>query len=171
MTDSISTPNPRITLRFATAADVALILDFIRALAVYEKLSHEVANDEQLVRRWLFGDRPAAEVVFAHYDDEPAAFAVFFPSYSTFLGRPGIYLEDLFVTPDFRGRGIGKALLVFLARLTTERNAGRLEWSVLDWNEPAIGFYASLGAEAMDGWTTYRLSGTALADLARQHEG
>lgn len=152
----------------ATDADVALILRFIRGLADYENLSDACVATEDALRATLFGERPAAEVLLAHWHDEPAGFALFFSSYSTFLAKPGIYLEDLFVEPHMRGNGIGTALLARLAHLAVERDCGRLEWSVLDWNEPSIGFYRSLGAVAMDEWTGYRLTGDALAQLAER---
>lgn len=150
----------------ATADDVPLILEFIRGLAEYERLPHEVVADEATLRRFLFGERPAAEVVFAEREGRAVGFALFFTSFSTFLGRPGIYLEDLFVLPAERGTGAGRALLAHLARLVVERDYGRLEWSVLDWNEPAIGFYRSLGAVSMDEWTKMRVTGEALHRLA-----
>ena len=156
-----------LTLHNAVAGDSALILRFIRALAEYEKLSHRVAATEAGIRETLFGSHPAAEVVIADWRSTPAGFALFFPNYSTFLARPGIYLEDLFVFPEFRGLGIGRALLIHLARLAVARGCGRLEWSVLDWNEPAIRFYRGIGARAMDEWTQFRLEGDALTDLAR----
>ena len=155
-----------ILVREASAADVALILAFIRELAEYERLSHEVVATEDGVRESLFGERPYAEVLIAEHDGSPAGFALFFHNYSTFLGRPGIYLEDLYVRPEFRGAGTGKKLLVRLARLARSRGCGRLEWWVLDWNEPSIGFYEKLGAVPMDDWTVYRVSGPALEDLA-----
>lgn len=150
------------------AADVPLILDGIRGLADYERLAHEVVATEDQLRHTLFGPRPAAEVLLAFLDEVPAGFALFFHNYSTFLARPGIYLEDLFVHPEHRGRGIGRGLLAELARLAVKRECGRLEWSVLDWNESAIGFYRSLGAVAMDEWTVFRMTGAPLAALARQ---
>lgn len=153
-------------LRLAQRADVPLILKFIQGLAEYERLADSVVATEARLAETLFGDRPYAEVIIAEWDGAPAGFALFFHNYSTFLARPGIYLEDLFVDPAFRGRGIGKALLVRLAQLAVERNCGRLEWSVLDWNEPAIGFYRSLGAIAMDEWTINRVTGEALERLA-----
>jgi len=153
-------------VREASGEDVPLILSFIRELAAYEKLSHEVVATEEELRESLFGERRYAEVLIAEHDRSPAGFAVFFHNFSTFLGKPGIYLEDLYVNPAFRGAGIGKKLLVYLASLAKRRGCGRLEWWVLDWNEPSIGFYMSLGATAMDDWTVYRLAGTALDDLA-----
>lgn len=153
-------------IRFATEDDVPVILEFINALAEYEKLSHEAVASEDDLRKTLFGERPYAEVLIAEVESHPAGFALFFHNYSTFLGKPGLYLEDLFVKPDFRGHGLGRALFAELARIAMERDCGRLEWWVLDWNEPAIGFYKSLGAEAMDDWTVYRLTGSALKALA-----
>ena len=155
-----------IYVRVATEGDVPLILSLIRELAEYEKLSHEVVATEEDLRATLFGERPFAEVLIAHYDEAPAGFALFFHNFSTFLGKPGIYLEDLYVKPELRGVGIGKKLLGHLARLAKERGCGRLEWWVLDWNEPSIGFYDRIGAVAMDDWTVYRLAGGALDDLA-----
>jgi GNAT superfamily N-acetyltransferase len=156
------------TLRIerATERDVPLILRLIKALAEYERMSGDVIATEDGLRRTLFGPHPAAEVVVGYAGDEPAGFALFFHNYSTFLGKPGLYLEDLFVVPAFRGRGYGKALLVHLAKLAVERDCGRFEWSVLDWNEPAIGFYKKLGAKPMDGWTIFRVTGDALRELA-----
>ncbi|CAN5311041.1 GNAT family N-acetyltransferase [soil metagenome] len=156
----------KIGIRVATGRDVPLILSFIRELAEYERLSHEVVATEEVLRASLFGERPAAEVVIGDYGDEPAGFALFFHNFSTFLGRPGIHLEDLYVTPGLRGRGIGRAMLAYLARLAKERGCGRLEWSVLDWNEPAIKLYKSIGAIPMDDWTAYRVTGEALDGLA-----
>lgn len=153
------------TIRPATRADVATLFGLVRQLAKYEKLLHEVVADEALFAQHLFGERPAAEVLIAERDARPVGFALFFPTFSTFLGRPGIWLEDLFVVPEARGLGIGKALLRRVAELARERGAGRLEWTVLDWNEPAISFYRSLGAVPMDEWTTYRLTREALERL------
>ena len=150
----------------ATEGDAALILRFIRGLAAYENLLDACVATEEALHRTLFGERPAAEVLLAFWNNEPAGFALYFSSYSTFLAKPGIYLEDLFVEPEVRGHGIGTALLARLARVAVERNCGRLEWSVLDWNEPSIGFYRSLGAVAMDEWTGYRLTDAALERLA-----
>ncbi len=153
-------------IRGATEEDVPLVLSLIRELAEYEKLSHEVVATEEGLRDSLFGERRYAEVLIAEQDGAPAGFALFFHNFSTFLGKPGIYLEDLYVKPAFRGAGIGKKLLVSLASLAKRRRCARLEWWVLDWNEPAIGFYSSVGAEPMDDWTVYRVSGSALEDLA-----
>ncbi len=157
---------PGTRVREASEEDVPLILSFIRELAEFEKLSREVVATEDGLRESLFGERRYAEVLIAEHDGSPAGFALFFHNFSTFLGKPGIYLEDLYVNPVFRGTGIGKKLLVHLARLAKRRGCGRLEWWVLDWNEPAIGFYESLDATAMDDWTVYRLAGKALEDLA-----
>lgn len=157
---------PKLEIRIATEDDVPLILSFIKELAEYENLSHEVYATEDLLREYLFGERRGAEVVIGHHGEDPAGFALFFHNFSTFLGRPGIYLEDLYVTPELRGKGVGRALLTYLAKLAKERNCGRLEWSVLDWNEPAIKLYESIGAVPMDEWTVYRLTGEALDGLA-----
>ena len=150
----------------ATERDVPIILEMIRGLAEYEKLSHLVAATEDLLRRSLFGERAAAEVLLAYQREECVGFALFFANYSTFLAQPGIYLEDLFVKPEARGNGAGRALLRELARLATERGCGRVEWSVLDWNEPYIGFYKKLGAVPLSDWTIFRLTGEALEKLA-----
>ncbi|HEU0054223.1 MAG TPA: GNAT family N-acetyltransferase [Longimicrobium sp.] len=155
-----------LSIRPATEADAPLILAFIRELAEYERLAHEVVATEDGLRETLFGARAYAEVLIAEVDGAPAGFALFFHNYSTFLGRPGLYLEDLFVRPEHRGRGVGRALLAHLARTAVERGCGRLEWWVLDWNEAAIRFYRSLGARAMDEWTVFRLTGDALGRLA-----
>jgi len=157
-----------LAIRFATGADAATILGFIRELAEYEKLAHEVVADEAQLRTTLFGVRPAAEVLIAELAGSPVGFALFFQSYSTFLGRPGLYLEDLFVQPSARGAGVGGALMSALARIATQRHYGRFEWSVLDWNEPALTFYASLGAVRQDEWTVQRLTGDPLVALAER---
>jgi GNAT superfamily N-acetyltransferase len=157
-----------VSLRPAEPADVHVIADLIRGLARFEKLEHEVELTDELLAGGLFGPRPYAEAVLAEVDGKAAGFALFFHNFSTFLARPGMYLEDLFVLPEHRGRGIGRALLVHLARLAVERGCGRLEWSVLDWNQEAISFYERLGATAMSEWTTYRLTGEALDRLARE---
>ena len=154
------------SIRPATVDDVPLILQFIKDLAEYEKLSDMVVATKALLRETLFGERTVAEVIIGYEGEQPAAFALFFHNFSTFLGRPGIYLEDLFVKPEFRRKGYGKKMLSHLASLTVQRNCGRLEWSVLDWNTPAIDFYKSLGAIPMDEWTTFRLTGNALEELA-----
>ena len=153
-------------IRHADEKDVSLIFWFIEGLADYEKLSHEVVATEDLLREHLFGPNPKAEVVIGEYRSEPVGFALFFHNFSTFVGKPGIYLEDLFVVPEMRGRGFGKALFQYLARLAVERNCGRLEWAVLDWNEPSIKFYESLGAKTMKEWLISRLDGEALSKLA-----
>lgn len=155
-----------IAIRLATAEDLPLIASLIRALADYEKLSHEVRFDEVVLGQKLFGPRPYAEVVIGELDGTPQGFALFFHNFSTFEGKPGIYLEDLFVRPAARGSGLGKALLSHLAALVIERDCARLEWSVLDWNAPAIGFYKSLGAKFMDEWTVMRVDGQALVQLS-----
>jgi GNAT superfamily N-acetyltransferase len=159
-------PEPEI--RSATEDDVQLILTLIKELAEYERLSHEVVATEEMLRDSLFGERRVAEALLGYLGDDPAGFALFFHNFSTFLGRPGIYLEDLYVRPEFRGAGVGRALLVHLAGLAKERGCGRLEWSVLDWNEPAIGFYRGIGASPVSGWTVYRLTGEALENLAAE---
>jgi GNAT superfamily N-acetyltransferase len=156
----------RIEIRAATPDDVPLIFALIGELAEYEKLSHEVVATEQQIRTALFSDRAVAEVVIASLDGTPVGFALFFPNYSTFLGRPGLYLEDLFVRPEARGFGAGRELLEYLARLAVERGWGRLEWRVLDWNEPSIAFYRKLGAEPLEDWTVFRVTGQALKKLA-----
>jgi GNAT superfamily N-acetyltransferase len=155
-----------MTLRAATVDDVPQILAFIRALAEYERLLQEVVATEEGLRQALFGPRAYAEVVLAEDAGVPLGFALFFHTFSTFLGQPGIYLEDLFVIPEARGRGVGRALLAHLARVAVERGCGRVEWAVLDWNAPAIRFYDSLGARPNDQWTVYRLTGAPLAALA-----
>ena len=155
-----------LRLRPATVADVPTILALIRALAEYERLLDACVATEDDLRRTLFGERPQAEVVVAEWAGEPAGFALFFHSYSTFLARHGLYLEDLFVRPEHRGRGIGRALLAHLARLALARGCGRLEWAVLDWNAPAIGFYQALGARMLDDWRVMRVTGDGLATLA-----
>ena len=152
--------------RFATEQDTALILDFIKALAECERMSDQVVATEEILREWIF-EKKKAEVIFALENGTEVGFALFFHNFSTFLGRAGIYLEDLFVRPEYRGRGHGKALIKALARITVERGCGRLEWSCLDWNKPSIDFYLSLGATPMDEWTIYRLSGERLNDFAK----
>ena len=151
----------------ATAGDVPAILRMIKALAEYERLSHLVVATEAGLGAALFGPRPAAEVVIGYAGDDPAGFAVFFPNFSTFLGKPGLYLEDLFVEPRWRRRGLGRTLLKYVAGVATARRCGRLEWSVLDWNEPSIRFYRSIGAEPLQDWTIFRLTDEALSRLAR----
>ena len=168
MKHPIRTRVPNFVIRFAEEEDTALVLSFIKGLAAYEKLSHEVTATEDLLRQTLFGNRQVAEVIIGEYHGDPVAFALFFHNYSTFLGRRGIYLEDLFVQPEMRGLGFGKALLAYLAKVATERKCGRVEWAVLDWNEPAIRFYRKLGAATMDDWTVHRLTGVALNRLAAE---
>ena len=154
-------------IRFANEEDVTLILDFIKDLAEYEKMSDLVVADEDLLREWIF-EKKKAEVIFALEDGKEVGFALFFHNFSTFLGRAGIYLEDLYVKTDYRGHGHGKALIKKLAAIACERGCGRLEWSCLDWNTPSIDFYLSLGAEQMNDWTVYRFEGESLAALARK---
>ena len=156
-----------VTIRPAAAHELPLVLEFIRELAAYERLEHEVEATTADLAAALCGPRPYAEVVFACLDGTPVGFALFFHTFSTFVGKPGIYLEDLFVRPQARGRGIGRHLLAWLARTTLERGCARLDWQVLDWNAPSIAFYRSVGAEAQDEWTTMRVSGAALERLAR----
>ncbi len=156
-----------LSIRPATPADLPLIAELIRALADYEKLAHEVCFDDATLAAKLFGPRPYAEVIIGEVDGSAQGFALFFHNFSTFEGRPGVYLEDLFVRPAARGSGLGKAMLAELARIAVERDCARLEWSVLDWNEPAIGFYKALGAKPMDEWTVFRVDGTALETLAQ----
>jgi len=157
----------QITIRAAVRADAPLVLGFIRELALYEHLEHQVVATVEDIEAALFGARPYAEVVFACLDGVPLGFALFFHNFSTFLGKPGIYLEDLFVRPQARGLGLGRRLLAWLARTTLEHGGARLDWAVLDWNAPSIGFYRSLGAVPLDEWTTFRMSGAALEALAR----
>jgi len=152
-------------VREATRDDVAFVVDAIRGLAEYEKLEHECASSAGLLERHVFGEPRYAEILIGEIDGERAGYALFFHTYSTFLTRPGVYLEDLFVRPDHRRRGLGRALLTRVAGLAVERGCGRLEWAVLDWNEPAIAFYRSLGAGPLEDWTTYRITGEALARL------
>ena len=155
-----------MTFRFAEEVDCTLILRFIRGLADYEKMSDQVVATEELLREWIFVKKKA-EVLFICVDDKEVGFALFFHNFSTFLGRAGIYLEDLFVLPEYRNKGYGKALLKKLAQITVSRGCGRLEWACLDWNKPSIEFYKSLGAEVMDVWTTYRLTGDTLMEMAK----
>ena len=159
-----------VTLRAATPDDVTLIRELIEGLADYERLRHECVATDASLRETLFGARPYAEVIIADVEGSAAGFALFFHNYSTFLAKPGIYLEDLFVRPEQRGRGVGNALLQRLAQLAVERGCGRLEWSVLDWNADAIGFYRSLGARPQDEWTVFRVTGDALTQLASGEE-
>lgn len=158
-----------VTIRSAMKADVPLILSFIRELADYERMLDEVVATEALLCEWLF-EKHSAEVIIAEEDGEPAGFALFFANFSTFLGRAGLYLEDLFVRPAYRGKGIGKALLRHLAQIALSRGYGRMEWWCLDWNKPSIDFYLSLGAEPMTDWTTYRLTGPSLRAMAEETE-
>jgi GNAT superfamily N-acetyltransferase len=158
-----------ITIRSAREDEAPLVLQFVRELAEYERLLHECVATEESIRKCLFGPRPYAEVVFGCVNDEPVGFALFFHNFSTFLGQPGIYLEDLFVRPTVRGKGVGQALLRWLASEAVKRGCGRLEWAVLDWNEPAIRFYKSLGARPMDEWGIFRLTGDALREVASRN--
>lgn len=157
----------KINIRTASRADVTLILGFIKALAEYEKLQNEVTANESLLTEWIF-DKGKAEVLIGEVDGEASGFALFFHNFSTFLGKANIYLEDLYVIPEKRGIGLGKALLQTLAKLTVERGCGRLEWSCLDWNKESIGFYMALGAVPMEDWTIYRMTGNALTDFANK---
>jgi GNAT superfamily N-acetyltransferase len=165
---SIKTRDTNFIIRPATSEDTALILKFIRELAEYEKLLHEVVVDEATLQQSLFGKIPHAKVVIGEYNGKPVSFALYFHNFSTFLGRPGLYLEDLYVQPDMRSKGLGKILLGYLASIAIQLNCGRLEWWVLDWNKPAIDFYQSLGAQSMDEWTVNRVTGQALDKLAEQ---
>ena len=156
-----------LNFRYANEKDAGLILEFIRELAKYENMLDEVVATEELLREWIF-EKKKAEVIFALEDGKEVGFALFFHNFSTFLGRAGIYLEDLFVKPEYRGKGYGKGLLKKLAQIAKERGCGRLEWWCLDWNKPSIDFYLSLGAEPMDEWTTYRIAGETLDKLAQE---
>jgi GNAT superfamily N-acetyltransferase len=158
--------NDSFTIRQANAADVPIILELIRALATYERAPNEVTATESGLKEVLFGKKPAAEVLLAFEKDRAIGFAVFFHNFSTWLGRPGLYLEDLFVRPEDRGKGYGRALLIQLAKIARERDCGRMEWAVLDWNEPAIQFYRKLGAKPMDEWTVFRLTRDGITELA-----
>ena len=164
----IETALPDFQLRQATRDDCALILGFIQELADYEKLSHEVVATPAILEETLFGDKAYAEVIIGEYQGSAVGYALFFHNFSTFTGRPGIYLEDLYVQPAMRGKGFGKCLLAYLAKLAVERNCTRVEWSVLDWNEPSIQFYRSIGAIPMDEWTVQRLHGDALSSFAAE---
>ena len=166
MPERIQTRTPGLTLRFAAEGDVGTILGFVRELAEYEKLFHEVVATEDTLRASLFQGRQVAEVILAEVEGLAVGFALFFHNFSTFLGQAGIYLEDLYVTPAMRGKGVGTALLCFMARLACERGCGRLEWAVLDWNQPAITFYRNLDAQPMHDWTVFRVSGPGLGALA-----
>lgn len=154
------------TIRFATAADVSTILSFIVALAKYERMEDQVVANEEKLRQTLFGERAFAEVLLIEIEGQALGFALFFHNYSTFLAKPGIYLEDLFVSPEFRGKGYGMQLFAALAQIAVARGCGRLDWMVLDWNEPSIQFYHHIGAKPLDDWTNFRLTGQALDDLA-----
>jgi len=165
---NISTAIPGFVIRSSTADDSQLILDFIKELAEYEKLSDEVVATVEILRNYLFGERAYAEVLIGEYEGVPVGYALFFHNYSTFTGRPGIYLEDIYINPEWRGKGFGKSLLAFIAKLAVERDCTRVEWSVLDWNEPSIQFYRSIGAAPMDEWTVQRLDGSALENFAKQ---
>lgn len=158
---------PGFEIKSATADDAPIVLSFIRKLAVYERLEGEVVATEKLLRDTLFGPRPPAEVIIGYFRGEPVGFALFFHNYSTFLGRPGLYIEDLFVDEKHRRRGFGRALLLYVARLAREGGCGRLEWAVLDWNKPAIDFYRKLGAVPMNEWTVFRLTGESLTRMGR----
>ena len=159
---------PVVTIRSAVESDVATIVGFIRELAEFEELTHEVVIEADDLSSALFAPNPVAEAVIVEIEGDAVGFALFFRSFSTFLGRPGLYLEDLYVKPRFRGRGVGKALLTYLARTATERGYGRIEWAVLDWNQRAIAFYERIGATPLAEWATYRLTGQALSDAARR---
>ncbi len=154
-------------IRLASAHDIPLILQLIKELADYEKLLHEVVASETLLRENLFGEHAHAEVIIAYYDNKPVGFALFFHNFSTFLGKSGLYIEDLFVNPEMRGRGFGKKMLIYLTQLAKERNCGRVEWWVLDWNKPAIKFYEKIGAKPMDEWTVFRMDNEAIENLAK----
>ena len=159
--------NTELKLRYAERKDITLILDFIRKLAEYEKMTDEVIADEKTLEEWIF-TRQKAEVILASVEEKTIGFALFFHNFSTFLGRAGLYLEDLFILPEYRGKGYGKALLKHLASIAVERSCGRMEWSCLNWNEPSIRFYLSLGAKPMSEWTTYRLDAKTLRNLAEK---
>lgn len=164
----MTAPSPAIAIRPAVREDAGRIVAFIRELAEYEKLAHEAVADETGLARQLFGPTPRAEVLIAEVDGEAAGFALFFHNFSTFVGKPGLYLEDLFVRPQYRGLGLGKRLMARLAKIALDRDCGRFEWSVLDWNTPAIDFYRRIGAVGMDEWTVQRVTGDALGALAAQ---
>jgi len=164
----LSTKIDDFLIRRAEKGDIPLVLDFIKKLADYERLAHEVVATEEELEKYLFGDEKVAEVVIGYYQDLPVGFVLYFYNFSTFLGKPGIYLEDLFVLKDQRGKGFGKALLAYLAKLAVEKNCGRFEWAVLDWNEPSIEFYKSLGAIMMDEWIVNRVTGDTLIKLSEE---
>jgi GNAT superfamily N-acetyltransferase len=157
--------SPDFEIREGTLSDIPIILTFIKELAEYEKMSDDVVANEKLLKEHLFGEKRSAEVVIAYYQNKPVGFALYFYNFSTFLGRPGLYLEDLYVRKPMRGNGFGKALLKHLAKIANENNCGRMEWAVLNWNEPSIQFYKSLGAKPMNDWTVYRVTGEALQEL------
>lgn len=157
----------KFELRYATKEDTALVLEFIKGIAIYEKMLDEVVATEELLNEWLF-EKKIAEVIFAVEDGVEVGFALFFHNFSTFVGRAGLYLEDLYVKPEYRGKGYGKALLKKLAKIAVERNCGRMEWTCLDWNQPSIDFYLSLGAKPMEEWTIYRVAGDGLKSLAEE---
>jgi GNAT superfamily N-acetyltransferase len=164
----IATETPGFQIKSATDSDVPVIFSFVKKLARYEQLLHEVVATEDLLRETLFGKRRTAEVAIGYHETKPVGFVLFFHNYSTFLGKPGLYIEDLFVDEDYRRRGYGRALLLHVARLAKERDCGRLEWSVLDWNQQAINFYKKLGASPMSEWTVFRVAGQSLDELAGQ---
>jgi len=166
MIEVVNAESMKFKIRLAEESDTGLILQFIKGLAEYEKLSHEVVATEKKLRKTLF-EQKMAEVIIGEYNGMPVGFALFFHNYSTFLGQAGIYLEDLFIIPDMRGRGFGKKMLSHLAKLAVERDCGRLEWACLDWNEPSICFYKGLGAKALDDWTVYRVTGETLKGMAK----
>ena len=169
MSELIETKFAAFKLRFATEADVPVILNFIKELAAYEHLSNQVTATEAILKDSLFVKK-AAEVIIGEFNGQPVAFALFFHNFSTFLGKPGIYLEDLYVKPELRGQGFGKLILAFLAKLAVDRDCGRLEWWCLDWNEPSVQFYKNLGAVPMEEWTVFRVHDKALVDLARKFD-
>ncbi len=164
----IKTKNRNFTIKQATIDDVPQILSLIRELAEYEKLSHEVVATVDILEESLFGEWKVAEAVLGHYDGKPVSFALFFHNFSTFAGRPGIYIEDIYVKPEMRGKGIGSIMFAYIARLACERKCARLEWSVLNWNEPAIKFYKTIGSVPMDEWTVHRVTGAGLEQLAER---
>lgn len=155
----------KLIIRNAEEKDVSIIMSFIKELAGYEKLTHEVKVNEEMLRKNLFGDRAYAEVLIAEYDNQPAGHAIFFHNFSTFVGKPGVYLEDLYVRPNLRGKGIGKMLLISLVKIAKERDCGRVEWSVLDWNTPSIEFYKNLGASLLEDWQIFRLTADKFEQL------
>ena len=166
MNNIVETTLPGFRIIWAKVGDERLIKELIYELAVYEKLTHEVITREEDLKKYLFGEKKIAEVLLGYYEDQPVGFALFFHNFSTFIGKPGIYLEDLYIREKFRGKGYGKAILTFIAKTAVERNCGRVEWAVLDWNKPAIDFYVSLGAKVMNEWLINRVTGTSLLNLA-----